>query len=562
LAVVRGRLVPRLRGRAAGSSPIGAEGAGAHRWAWRLVAGVLGVPLALAFPRPAQWWLGFIALAPLILLARGAPSAREAGIRTWLGGSVFFLSVDSWLLPEANVLAIPAALLLGVLWLPWGRLAWRLLGSRAAPWQVPARLAAGRVALAMLLLPSAFVLGEVVRSWDALGGPWALLGASQWNDLPILALASLGGVWLVSLVLMAVNVGVAVTVGPRVPITVRAGAALATCALLLGSLAWSAVRPTPVSDGRTLRVGLVQPGKIDPVEPRLAASESASLGLAPSHPDLIVWSESSVGRDPATNPGDVVALRRVVQATGADVLANVDARRRSGGIYKSSLLVGPNGPVASYDKIRLVPFGEYIPARPLLGWVARFTQAAARNRHHGSRLVLMRSGSVQFGPLICFESAFPDMSRNLARMGADLIVVQSATTTFQSTWGPEQHGSLAAVRAVESGRPVVQASIAGPSVAFDPRGRQLAWQPTTFRGAVVVPVPLSHDDTVFDRFGNWVPLGCAAALVLAGLLSLRRRRDLPPDQPTRRSLVLVALYHPTSVWDRGHRRGDLGFRFL
>lgn len=526
MAVARGRLGSRRRGRPTSSPAVGAEVAGANRWAWRLVASLLGVPLALAFPRPALWWLGFVALAPLLLLARAAPSAREAGIRAWLGGSLFFLSVDSWLLPEAKILAIPAALLLGALWLPWGRLAWRLLGARTTPWEVAAPPDGRRVAAAMVLLPSVFVLGEVVRSWDALGGPWALLGASQWNDLPILSLASLGGVWLVSLVLMAVNVGVAVAVGPRVPGTVRAGAALATCALLLGSLAWSAVRPAPVSDGRTLRVGLVQPGKIDPVGPRFAASESASLGLAASRPNLIVWSESSVGRDPAANPGDVAALRRVVRATGADVLANVDAKRRTGGIYKSSLLIGPNGPVAAYDKIRLVPFGEYIPSRQLLGWVARFTEAAAQNRHHGTHLVLMRSGQVRFGPLICFESAFPDMSRNLARMGADLIVVQSATTTFQSTWGPQQHGALAAVRAVESGRPVVQASIAGPSVAFDPTGRQLAWQPTTWRGAVTVQVPLTRDDTVFDRVGNWVPLGCIIALAVGAAMALRHRRAL------------------------------------
>jgi apolipoprotein N-acyltransferase len=136
----------------------------------------------------------------------------------------------------------------------------------------------------------------------------------------------------------------------------------------------------------------------------------------------------------------------------------------------------------------------------------------------------MRSRSVQFGPLICFESAFPDMSQNLARMGADLIVVQSATTTFQSTWGPQQHGALAAVRAVESGRPVVQASIAGPSAAFDAWGRQLVWEPTTWRGAVVVSVPLARDDTVFVRFGDWVPLACAVALVVAGLMARRRHR--------------------------------------
>ena len=200
MAVARGRLGTRLRARAAGASTVGIEETRASRWAWRLAAAALGAPLALAFPRPSLWWLGFVALAPLILVVRSAPSAREAGIRSWLGGSVFFLSVDSWLVPEAKILALPAAVLLGLLWLPWGRIAWRLLGTRTAPWGLPDRVGAWRATLALVLLPSAFVLGEVVRSWDALGGPWALLGASQWNDLPILALAALGGVWLVSLV--------------------------------------------------------------------------------------------------------------------------------------------------------------------------------------------------------------------------------------------------------------------------------------------------------------------------------------------------------------------------
>jgi apolipoprotein N-acyltransferase len=526
LAVARGRLSPRQRGWAAGSPLSRVERAGSLRWVWRLAAMVLAVPLSLAFPRPALWWLGFVAVAPLILLVRGAPSRREAGVRGWLGGSAFFLSVDSWLLPQAKIFAIPAALILGLLWLPWGRLVWRLLGtSPAAPWEAARPLGFGRVALGLLLIPSVFVLGEVVRSWSALGGPWALLGASQWNNPPILALASLGGVWLVSMLLMATNLGVAMIAAPRVPWSVRGGAALAVCVLLLLSLAWGAFRPAPPDTGRTVRIGLVQPGKIGPVQPRLAASESATLGLAGSHPNLIVWSESSVGRDPATHPADVAAMRNLVKATGADLLANVDARRQRGGIYKNSLLIGPNGPIASYDKIRLVPFGEYVPARPLLGWVDRFTDAAAQNRHNGKHLVLMHADGFRFGPLICFESAFPDMSRNLARMGADVIVVQSATTTFEQTWGPQQHAALAAVRAVETGRPVVQASIAGVSTAFDPNGHMLAWQPIDFRGAVVVPVHLSRDRTVFDRFGDWVPIGAGAALGVAWLLSIARRRE-------------------------------------
>ncbi len=506
----------RLRARARVARPPSPEtGGGGWRWSGRLAAFALGMPLALAFPRPSLWWLAFVALVPLLLLVRGAGDGREAGRRSWLGGTGFFLTVDSWLIPNARIFAIPAALALGLLWLPWGRLAWTLLHGQVS---------AGRLAGALALIPSAFVLTEVIRSWDALGGPWALLGASQWNDRPILALAAVGGVWAVSFLLMAVNLALAVAVGRQVPRPVRGRAVLAAGGLVLVALAWWAVRPGPVEAGRTVRIALIQPGKVDQVEARFRASESLSLGLASARPDLIVWSESSVGRDPTANPGDVARLRRIVERTGADVLANVDAKRQSsGGIYKSSLLVGPGGPIGSYDKIRLVPFGEYVPVRPLLGWVGRFTDAAATNRHRGSHLVLLHARSLTIGPLICFESSFPDLSRNLARLGADMVVVQSATTTFQNTWGPQQHASLAAVRAVESGRPVVQASIAGVSTAFDPEGRMLAWQPTTRRGATVVDVPLSRETTPYDRFGAWVPGASALTLALAGAGALRRR---------------------------------------
>jgi apolipoprotein N-acyltransferase len=169
-----------------------------------------------------------------------------------------------------------------------------------------------------------------------------------------------------------------------------------------------------------------------------------------------------------------------------------------------------------------VPFGEYVPLRPLLGWVTRFTDAADVDRHRGSRLTVLADGRVTVGPLVCFESTFPDLARNLAAGGADLVVVQTADTTFQESWGPAQHASVAAVRAVEAGRPVVQAAISGVSAAFDARGRRLAWQPTTWRGAAVVEVPVSRERTPYARAGDWLPVACALALVAGALVEFRR----------------------------------------
>ncbi len=540
--------------------------ASARRWRARAGALLFGAPLALAFPRPSLWWLAFVALVPLLALVRAAPAAREAAILAGLGGAGFFLAVDAFVIPELGPFVLPVALLLGVTWVPWGLLAWALLRGSPSPARMLAALAA---------VPSAFVAGEQVRAWPALGGPWGLLGASQWNDRPVLALASVGGVWAVSFLVAAVNVAVAVALAPRVAAAgpwrpgrrraARLAAVAALAALTAGTLGYGWLRPAPAVT-RTVRAAVVQPGIIHQTEPRFRASETATLALAPARPDLVVWGESSVGRDPATHPGDVARLVAAARAVGAPILANVDAQRSSRvpgegatagpGIFKTSLLVGPDSPEGSYDKMRLVPFGEYIPLRPLLGWVGRFTAAATEDRKRGTHLAVLDAGPVTVGPLICFESAFPDLGRSLAARGADLVVVQSATTTFQGTWGPDQHASLAAVRAVESGRPVVQAAISGVSAAFDARGRRLAWYPGTWRGAAVVAVPLSRERTPYDRWGDRLPAACWVVLALAALVAaVRSRRDPhlggPPrlggrqsSTVPRRGVTLVASTHP------------------
>jgi apolipoprotein N-acyltransferase len=300
-------------------------------------------------------------------------------------------------------------------------------------------------------------------------------------------------------------------------------AVAAAAALPLAAAGYWAWRPPPAPAG-TARVAFVQPGVVGPVEERFRASERLSRSLpAGARPDLVVWGESSLGRDPSASPGDVARLAAIARAAGAPVLANVDAERaREGGIYKSALLVDTDGVLGSYDKLRLVPFGEYVPLRPLLGWVTRFTDAAAVDRHRGAHLAVLDAGGLAVGPLVCFESAFPDLARNLAARGAEVVVVQTADTTFQGSWGQDQHASLSAVRAVEAGRPVLQAAISGTSAAFDARGRRLAWAPASFRGAAVVVLPLTAERTPYVRVGDVVPLACGLALAAAAVVAAVR----------------------------------------
>jgi len=137
---------------------------------------------------------------------------------------------------------------------------------------------------------------------------------------------------------------------------------------------------------------------------------------------------------------------------------------------------------------------------------------------------------LRLGVLICFEAAFPDMSRAATVHGAQVIVYQTSDSTFQGSWAPAQHASLAAVRAAETGRPAVQAALTGVTAAFDAQGRQLAWLGTAQRGVALVRLDLvpASDLTLFDRIGDTVPWAAIAICVLAVLVALNQKR--PPQR--------------------------------
>ena len=498
---------------------------------WRGAAALLAGALpALAFPAPSLWWFAYVALVPWLLLIRAAPTARRAALDGWLGGIGFVIAVHHWLVPSLHVFIVVLAALLGLLWAPWGLLVARLLGGPPS---------GRRCALAVVAVPAGWLMIELVRSWEGLGGPWGLLGASQWEFAPALRVASVGGVWLVSLLVLAVNTAVALLlVTPRA--RTAAVASLVACALAVGAVwAWA---PQPERTGQ-VRIAVVQPGVVDgtgSVERRLARSAELTRGLAGQDVDLVVWGESSVGVDLTHSPATAARIAELSREVGAEVLVNADARQTDGsertGIFKSAVLVGPDGPTgARYDKMRLVPFGEYVPLRSLLGWATSVGKAAGEDRLRGTRPVVMDvpgAEGLRIGPLVCFESAFPDMSRRLTRDGAQVLIAQSSTSTFQNSWAPAQHASLGALRAAESGRPMVHATLTGVSAVYGPQGERVG-SPlgTDASTAAVFDVPLATGTTLYVRFGDWAVY--AALALLAALLAAEGTRLLRRPAPER-----------------------------
>jgi apolipoprotein N-acyltransferase len=482
-----------------------------------LLAGALPV---LAFPAPNLEFLAWFGLVPGMLLIRAAPSRREAAVRGWWFGAGYLMAALYWLAPEIGPGLLLVGAVFGVLWTGVAIAVWGLL---RAPVSLPRALAA------LVVVPSYWLVIEWIRSWQALGGPWAVLGVSQWQHPAILALAAVGGVWLISFAIVAANTGIVIAIvsgraGPRV-----IGAAATAAAIVAGPVAFALTPAAPVA--RQLTIALVQPG----IQPHRKDGYIASLsptqalvradGSRASRPELIVWGESSVGH---LNPGLLARVESLSRAAGAEILVNQDSYPH-GEHTKVAVLVGPNGITGEYTKTRLVPFGEYIPFRQALSWLTSISKAAAVNMTPGTGahtlVASVRGGPpLTIGVLICFESSFPDMARVDADHGAQVIIYQTSDSTFQDTWALAQHASLGALRAAETGRPVVQAALTGDSAAFDARGRLLSWEGSSWRGIDVVhlALPAATSRTPYDRLGDYVPWTAVGIAVIAAAVALLR----------------------------------------
>jgi apolipoprotein N-acyltransferase len=234
-----------------------------------LAAGALPV---LAFPSANLEWLAWFGLVPGMLLFRAAPSAREAAVRGWWFGAGFLLFSLYWLIPNLGPALLLVAAVIGALWAGVGGATWALLRPPVTPLRALAALA---------VVPSAWLVGEWLRSWQGFGGPWAVYGVSQWEHPVFLALAALGGVWLLTFALVAANTGILIAVVAR-RISVRLiGAGAAAIAIGAGPLAFALTSAAPVT--RHVTVAMVQTGVVHDPSVRANESQRLSSGLARDH---------------------------------------------------------------------------------------------------------------------------------------------------------------------------------------------------------------------------------------------------------------------------------------
>jgi apolipoprotein N-acyltransferase len=483
------------------------------------------VVLALTFPRTDWDGAAWIALVPLFIVALGAPP-RVAFSWGWLYGTVFFLVLLRWLnYTFTTFSAIPWPLTWGptLLLAAWcglyvaavsGLLAW--LGTRRS------------VAWALATAPLLWVGGEWLRGHLLGGFPWGTLGYSQHRQLPVIQIAELGGVHAVSLVVVAVNAAVTgvFLLGWRHALT---GLTLAGTLLgaTLGFGAWRLSEPAPPGEASVaiMQPSIEQPTKFDPELGTvvLAIYRELTRRAGAERPDLIVWPETAAPTVLRRDPELLRMLSTMSAETGAPLLVGsidvLDGRPRR--FTNTAFLVTEGGIVERYDKIHLVPFGEYVPLSGVIGFVRSWAEFIA-DLEPGSRTVVFPGPPAPFGVVICYEGIFPDLFRQFVNNGARVMVNMTNDGWFGRTSGPEQHLTMYPLRAVEHRIAVVRAANTGVSAFIAPTGQIIRRLGLYQRGVISEQVPLRQRRTLFTRLGDWVAwVSLALAAVSVGVAGRR-----------------------------------------
>jgi apolipoprotein N-acyltransferase len=493
-----------------------------------------GALLALSFPKFGHPSLAWVALAPL-LVGVWESRARHGGylfLLGWSTGLVYFGGTLYWLVHVMTVyggLAFPVAVLVALL-----LVAYLALFTGFAAWAVGIGCRRFGI-LALMLIPATWVTGELGRTFIWSGFPWALLGYSQVRVVPVAQSASLFGVYGLSMLLSAASGACAYAlIARRRRFIPAAGVALLVAALAT----WGAAR---VADGRLTRegepitVGVVQ-GNISQDEKwdpalreaitrryidlsRTALAEGASF---------ILWPESSLPFYLEQEHASAEPIRRLAREgrlwflVGSDQIEPVrfvegqpqpSIRER---YYNAAFLITPAGATSAvYRKMHLVPFGEFVPLKDLLFFVAPLVEAVS-DFSPGTEPIPLPIGNHVASTAICYEVVYPQLIDGFVDRGSELLTTITNDAWFGRSSAAYQHFDQAAMRAIEQGRYLARSANTGISGFVDPYGRVLL-ETDLFQVAVNVrEVRFLKGRTIYGRIGDvfaYVGLLLAALVV-------------------------------------------------
>lgn len=474
-----------------------------------VLALVSALLLVLLFPGFNLTWLAPVALAPILIACAREPSWKRRWFFGWVAGAVFWCGVCPWI---EFVMDVHGGM--G----PWGGWGTFFLFGLYKGLHM-----AVFATLAGFLMPRWWAIPAVAALWTGierthgfLGFAWLDLGNAG-IDMPwAMGLAPITGVYGLSFVFAMLSCAVALLVVRRSQRECLWLAPLVMLAALPGV-------PDPVGGAR--RALLVQPNidtEMQWTEDAVRDTEQklAALSQAPAA-DLVIWPEV-----PAPFYVSDAQFRgytgRIAQTAGTPFLFGAVGFTPQREPLNSAVMMDRSGKVVDrYDKINLVPFGEFIP--PMFSWVNRITKEIG-DFVPGERVVVFPLDGHKLGAFICYESVFPDLVRQFVHSGAEVLVNLSNDGYFGHSAAHQQHLEIVRMRAAENRRWILRATNDGITAAIDPAGRVAERMPAFEQTAGLLPYAYQSTQTPYTRHGDWFAWLCfGCGFVMSAVSQVHRR---------------------------------------
>lgn len=509
-------------------------------WLEILLTGLSSAFLILIFPDYDYHYLAWAALVPLLLLIkRGGP--LKAFLYPLAVGLVFFSGHFWWGGVDGfNALNFGLVVLLSGVYLGLFGISAHCLDRINPRWNV-------------LTFPAAWVLTEYLRShMGFLSNPSGLLGYTQYTALTVAQVSAFTGVYGVSFLIVTVNTAAAEIIHSvitlravrgsremlslqewRAPLVVIA----VTAVLFSSSIVYGLVSSVDRQPVRSLKAALVQ-GNVyweenNDIRYRTDIFEKyrrLSMDAAAFTPDIIAWPSSSV---PGKIPYDrtlVKLLSGLARETGAFLLigsAGYDkfkpAQRKSRRFANSAFLFSPQGGILGrYDKIRLLPFDEYLPLRGWVKWPS-WIVSDMKDALRGEEMTIFNMAKGRFGVVICWEALFPEQFREITAKGVDFMVSMTNEGFTDTTRAHYQMFAINVFRAIENNVSIIRTASTGVSAIIGPDGGIISRvkdsnnKDVDVAGYVVGEIPLSSKRTFYNRYGDWFII--ANLILLIGFVS-------------------------------------------
>jgi apolipoprotein N-acyltransferase len=491
------------------------------RIALSLLSGVL---FAASFPNYSQGWLSFISLAPLLIAVTKAKGSREAFAQGWIAQTTAWLIMVPWVvrvmsyyggLPYAVGVALLVAmcLILGMYGALFAVIVRRLnLGQRFAPW---------------LLVPLTWAAVEYLRTYFLTGFPWNLIATALIDYPSFVALDRFAGPYFLGALLVFSSTVIAWWLTQKPPAVARVvvGGALGILLLVWWGTGLVASKLNLRSTGAEVTTAaLLQPNITQHMrwdEANVLAIYKKMLDMtvraAEKGARIVVWPESTVPLSYTDTPFYRDSIEALSKQYDIDIILGSVATdpERPGRLWNSAFLVSNGTTVGHYDKIRLVPFGEYVPLRQVLFFAEKLVHAVGEFEFGTNDKPLV--GKKSYGPAICYEVVYPQIARTQVKNGADVIVTITNDAWYDGTSAPAQHLWQARMRAVETDRYMLRSATTGISAFIDPAGQEQSTIPMGREGIVYAAFQSRTSITPYVRFGDWFAWA-ACAVVLIGFL--------------------------------------------